>query len=336
MSFSWKPLSEYPLLLDEQGELSPQFKAADAGLVPLGSEGILTVEGPDTLKFLQGQMTCDFNELKGTQFLLGGCCTPKGRMVSSFVAYQWPQQDRISLRMHLPLVEVLKQHLQKYSVFFKAKMLDQSADYWRLGVFAADLDARFQALGIPIPQEAFQACAWGEQGVVLRWDADLVEIWLSTSATTELSRLLEEFEGWTATEHWQARWLALGFGAVRAATQEHFIPQMLNLQHTRGISFTKGCYTGQEIVARLQHRGTIKRALYPLTMQADERPLEGAPIETPGKATPVGEVVMSGRSTEGQIQLAAVLEKQYLKGPLTLAGGKPLTLHKLPYALEGE
>ncbi len=336
MPFSWKQLPDYPVSVDERGEYSPNGRAKTSGVVPLASEGLLTIDGSDALKFLQGQMTCDFQELKGNRFSMGGCCTPKGRMISSFMAYRWPESDRFTLRMHRPLVDILKNHLHKYSVFFKAKMLDQTDAYFRLGLYGPDLAERFQAMDIPLPEEEYQAVAWGDQGIVLRWDADLVEIWLSTEAEQHLKAILDDFGGWTATEIWQARWIELGLGEVREASQEHFIPQMLNLQHTGGISFTKGCYTGQEIVARLQHRGTIKRALYPFQCTTDSRPEDGTAIISSSKATSVGEVLMSGVNEEGMVVLSAVVEKQYLNAGLTLENGSLLTLKKLPYALEGE
>lgn len=340
MSFPWQQLCEYPLGLDDFGEHFGEHQGKDAGLVPLAHEGLLMVEGPDAIKFLQGQTTTDFLELKGNNFLQGGCCTPKGRMISSYIAYQWPDQQKILLRMHAPLVSTLKDHLHKYSVFFKVSMQDQTDNYWRLGVFSKDLEAHLNRLQIPYPKEAFAACQWEDLGVVLRWSDELVEIWLAADAQQMLKLLLEDFNGWTPTEQWQGRWLALGMGAVREATVEHFLPQMLNLQHTKGVSFTKGCYTGQEIIARLQHLGTLKRALYPFCLEGEEnpkdeeRPQEGMAVNSREKTTAVGEVVMSGRLTTGKVLLVAVVEKRYLGTGLFLEDGRSLVLQQLPYALE--
>lgn len=335
MPFPWQHLSEYLVELNDSGEFNFEYQSRDAGLAPLAHEGLLSIDGPDAIKFLQGQTTTDFLELQGDNFLQGGCCTPKGRMISSFIAYQWPDQHQIHLRMHAPLVSTLKDHLHKYSVFFKVSMQDQTSDYWRLGVFSKDLDARLSRLHIPYPEKDFAACQWGDFGVVLRWSHELIEIWLSTQAQQMLTLLLEDFNGWTPTEQWQGRWLALGMGAVREATTGHFLPQMLNLQHTKGVSFTKGCYTGQEIIARLQHLGTLKRALYPFYLERDQdRPKEGMAVKSSEKATAVGEVVMSGRLTSGKVILVAVVEKRYLDTVLSLEDGRSMVLQQLPYALE--
>ena len=121
-----------------------------------------------------------------------------------------------------------------------------------------------------------------------------------------------------------------------AQTRELFIPQMINLQAVGGVSFKKGCYTGQEIVARMQYLGKLKRHLYRLSLQGTELPEPGTPLFAPTHSSAVGEVVIAARSEQG-IELLAVLQAEAAQAGdihVTSLQGPSLTLLDLPYQLD--
>ena len=120
------------------------------------------------------------------------------------------------------------------------------------------------------------------------------------------------------------------------ATRELFIPQMLNLQAVGGVSFKKGCYTGQEIVARMQYLGKLKRRLYRLQLDASELPEPGTPLFAPTHGSSIGEVVLAAHAEQG-IELLAVLQAEAAEGAdlhLGAPEGPALHLLDLPYQLD--
>ena len=120
------------------------------------------------------------------------------------------------------------------------------------------------------------------------------------------------------------------------STRELFIPQMLNLQAVGGVSFKKGCYTGQEIVARMQYLGKLKRRLYRLQLVADELPEPGTQLFAPSHGSSIGEVVLAANAA-GHIELLAVLQAEAAEGGdihLGALDGPALHLLDLPYELD--
>jgi tRNA-modifying protein YgfZ len=129
-----------------------------------------------------------------------------------------------------------------------------------------------------------------------------------------------------------------GVGQVFGATRELFIPQMINLQAVGGVSFKKGCYTGQEIVARMQYLGKLKRRLQRLSVAQGELPVVGSELFSPVHGSSVGEVVLAA-ATEGGAELLAVLQEDAVAdGRIHLgsADGPGLKLLELPYQLDAD
>jgi len=135
---------------------------------------------------------------------------------------------------------------------------------------------------------------------------------------------------------WLLGQIRAGIGQVMPQTRELFIPQMLNLQAVGGVSFKKGCYTGQEIVARMQYLGKLKRRLYRLSLEADELPEPGTPLFSPSHNSAIGEVVIAAKADQS-IELLAVLQAEAAdSGDVRLGTleGPGLHLLDLPYQLD--
>ncbi|GGY45284.1 tRNA-modifying protein YgfZ [Bacterioplanes sanyensis] len=202
---------------------------------------VLSIEGSDCERFLQGQLTCDVSKLDG-QWQLGACCNAKGRMVANFVIAR--RGDECRVRLPADQAEALLSHLKKYAVFFKVT-LSVLDDIWVV--------AQWQ------PQQHQPELANGWQ---LHWQ-DRSELWLPQ---TEALEWLQQ-QSLCSEQRWHEDDINAGLVWVTAATREHWIPQNIDWHRHGGVSFNKGCYTGQEIVARLQYLGKAKKGLFRLSSE---------------------------------------------------------------------
>jgi folate-binding protein YgfZ len=305
--------------------------ADSAFFCTLSHEGVLAVRGADAGKFLQGQLTCNLNYLSDTQTSLGARCTQKGRMQSSFRILL--EGDGVVMAMASELLEPQLADLKKYAVFSKSKLTDESAAWVRFGVDHGD--AALKSLGLELPAETDQVVR-NDGLIALRVSPDRAELWVSADQADavkgKLSALLAEGE----LNQWLLGQIRAGIGQVMPGTRELFIPQMLNLQAVGGVSFKKGCYTGQEIVARMQYLGKLKRRLYRLSLDASELPEPGTQLFSPSHGSSIGEVVLAAQG-EQQIELLAVLQADAAEAGDIHVGaldGPALHLLDLPYELD--
>ncbi|MDR6678328.1 CAF17-like 4Fe-4S cluster assembly/insertion protein YgfZ [Pseudomonas oryzihabitans] len=291
----------------------------------LTHEGVLAIRGVDATKFLQGQVTCNLNYLADDQAGLGGRCTPKGRLVSSFRIVKQP--DGYLLAMARELVEPQLADLKKYAVFSKSVLADESAQWQRLGLNAAGFASAYPDVALA---EQANGVASITGGFAIRLEDGRVEAWLAADAAAP--ELPEE-----SLDVWLLAQVRAGVGQVFGATREMFVPQMINLQALDGVSFRKGCYTGQEIVARMQYLGKLKRRLYRLA-SSGPAPAVGTELFSPVHGSSVGEVVLAASSTE-DCELLAVLQGDAVEdGRITLGSsdGANCRLLDLPYSLDSD
>ncbi|MGH8433880.1 MAG: YgfZ/GcvT domain-containing protein [Pseudomonas sp.] len=305
--------------------------ADSAFFCTLSHEGVLAVRGPDASKFLQGQLTCNLNYLNDTTASLGARCTPKGRMLSSFRVLT--DGDGYLLAMASELLESQLTELQKYAVFSKSKLGDESARWVRFGLCGAD--ALLAELGLELGAQA-EHVARGNDSIAIRLADGRAELWAPADAAESLQARLAAHLPHAPLNSWLLAQVRAGIGQVVGATRELFIPQMLNLQALGGVSFKKGCYTGQEIVARMQYLGKLKRRLYRLSLDASELPAPATELFSPVHRSGVGEVVLAAHAENG-IELLAVLQEDAVNdGRIRLGSeeGPALSLLELPYTLD--
>ncbi|SDT93392.1 CAF17-like 4Fe-4S cluster assembly/insertion protein YgfZ [Halopseudomonas salegens] len=302
----------------------------------LAREAVLQVKGPDSERFMQGQLTCDVKQLPARLSTLGARCNPKGRMQSSFRLLH-DSADGYLLSLDKALVPAQLADLNKYAAFFKAEINDVSADWLRLALWGDQITPALAALNLAWP-EADNEISRQSGGLVIRLAAAAAELWLPRDhAADQINCLLEHAEP-AHLNQWLLYQVRAGVGWVSGPTFEHFIPQMLNLQALGGVSFKKGCYTGQEIVARMQYLGKLKRRMFRLLLTGTHCPPPAAEIVDRSSGRSVGEVVMAARS-EKMVEILAVVQTDAAQsGELSLADcdGPLLTLADLPYKLESE
>ena len=296
----------------------------------LPHEGVLSVQGPDAAKFLQGQLTCNLDYLDDSHSSLGARCTPKGRMLSSFRIV--PHAQGYLLAMASDLIEAQLADLKKYAVFFKVQLQDASADWVRYGIRGVAEMPLTPALVAPVEPGTLQTA---NGMLALRLDENRIELWVPQAQAEAVHEQLRAALAERPLEAWLLQQIRAGVGQVFGATRELFIPQMINLQALGGVSFRKGCYAGQEIVARMQYLGKLKRRMYRLALDG-ATPAIGAELFSPVHASSVGEVVLAASTENGCELLAVVQEDALADGRLSLdkSADSSLRLLELPYQLD--
>lgn len=203
---------------------------------------LLDVTGKDSTKFLQGQLTCDVEKMKANQFYLGAVCNPKGQMFANFVIA--PITNGFRLRLPKNQGQNVIDSLKKYAVFFKADMQLQK-NYQVLGT-VPEQESVFSLTNFRLEQ--FDSNSMQQ---TLYWSDGRIEHWQEKALDTKRNIF----------EKWQKADIKAGIYWLDVSEKEQWIPQMIHWQKLGGVSFTKGCYTGQEVIARLEHLGKSKKNL---------------------------------------------------------------------------
>jgi len=245
---------------DAAGEL--QAATQQTIVVPLTHLGLIEATGDDAKAFLHSQFTSDINHLADGQAQHAGWCTAKGRMQASFVA--WRQGERYLLALSADLQEATQKRLQMFVLRAKVKLAALTDSTAMLGLSGAQSEEALADAGLPCPSEAMTTAS-ADCTTIVRLDAARFMIVVPESAIDALWQKLTVKARPAGVPAW--RWLDIqsAFPLVTLATKEEFVPQMADFEKIGGISFHKGCYPGQEIVARTQYLGKVKRHLFRLS-----------------------------------------------------------------------
>lgn len=247
---------------DAAGEL--QAATQKTVLAPLTHLGLIEVSGEDAKAFLHSQFTSDINHLAENQAQHAGWCNAKGRMQASFLA--WRQGDRYLLALSADLQEATQKRLQMFVLRSKVKLNSLTDTSVVLGLSGPQAEEVLADAGLPCPTESLATAVAGNT-TVIRLDALRFVI---VAGESEMASLWQKLSGKArpvGVPVW--RWLDVqsAFPLVTLATKEEFVPQMADFEKIGGVSFHKGCYPGQEIVARTQYLGKVKRHLFRLNSQ---------------------------------------------------------------------
>jgi len=318
-----------------------------AGFVaPVGNLGLIAARGDDAATFLHGQLTNDVVKLAAGEARLAGYCTPKGRLQATMT--MWRAEGNadapgaIYLQLPLALQPAFQKRLSMFIMRAKAKLVDATQDPRHavvLGVGGARAGAALLQHVASLPPGVHTSVEHAN-GTVLRL-ADAFGapryLWL-TSAETALGALpaLKETLALGGTDAWELSGIHAGIAQVTSATVEQFVPQMINLELVGGVNFKKGCYPGQEIVARSQYLGKLKRRTALATI-ADPAAVPGQELfSQDDPAQPCGMVVNAAPNGAGgvdalvEIKLAALEQSVHLGS----TAGAPVTFLPMPYSLD--
>ncbi len=307
--------------VDHFGDPRREFDAARnaSAVSPASRFTLLLFRGADAKEFLQGQVTCDLDRVTAERAQFGGYCTPKGRLLANFLLLSTSQ----GYLMYLPadIASSVAARLKKF--ILRSKVTIEEASGWRalgvMGPHAADLLQ--QALQLS-PREPLNVAMRANVAVVrLRGDTFLVIAPVAEMDST-WQHLAQQAVP-VGEECWSWAQIHAGMPWITAATQDSFIPQMIGLDTIGGISFEKGCYTGQEIVARAHYLGEVKRALRSGRTVARTAP--GDALIRDGQS---GGTVLNATAVpdEGYALLAVVSVQAEESGTLTLPSGEAVTL----------
>jgi tRNA-modifying protein YgfZ len=295
------------------------------GVARLTHLGVIQIDGEDAAKFIHGQLTHDFSLLDQHRARLAGFCNAKGRMQASFVGFKRPNGS-ILLICSLDLLPATLKRLSMFVMRAKAKLSDATHSF-----------AIYGLAGIAIKNIAGYAdSTWAKadfdtDSIIKLYPADGAARQLCVAPTDSPAPLGPDLD----LSLWQWSEVRSGVATLTLPVFEAFVPQMLNYESIGGVNFKKGCYPGQEVVARSQSRGTLKRRTF--LAHCDEALLAGDEIfSASDRDQPVGTVVQSALTPTGgydaliSIQLAAVDA-----GTLGLKAcdGPSVMLQPLPYAL---
>ncbi|ERS83902.1 CAF17-like 4Fe-4S cluster assembly/insertion protein YgfZ [Halomonas sp. PBN3] len=311
---------------------APARTALDATVVtPLVHLGVLDVVGADAERFLQGQTSAQLGLVDGDLAPLTVFCTPKGRMLANAQLLR-VAEGHYRLLLHRGLVDSLAEHLKKFAPFYQVELTPRD-DLALIGLIGQEAAAVAEArLAIAPPAPWHQAGDGEAQLLAHPGPRPRLLALLPEAKTAEAWSRLAEQATPVGNAVWSLHDIQAGLAWLTPTHRDALLPQMLNWEALGGISFKKGCYTGQEVVARAHFRGQVKRRLARAQLEGSELPALGSPVETAeGKA--VGEVVAAELDAYDQAEILAVLSTKEDLGPLTVSGQrlKPL---KLPYPIE--
>jgi tRNA-modifying protein YgfZ len=231
--------------------------ATDYLLCDLTDYGLLKIAGADACRLLQGQVTCDVESLKPGQSSFCAHCNPQGRVISLF--YLFASESAYYLIMPRAMLSITLISLKKYAVFYKTITIDISEEFAVWGYEGRDKEGIAWEGGIvKLPSTTAHYLLLPKQG-------EKTALWEKQAS---LARLINPSE-------WKCLAIRQGIPSLYPHTSGQFLPYEMNLIQLGAINFEKGCYTGQEIIARMHYRGKPKTQLCQVRLKADTQPLPG-------------------------------------------------------------
>ena len=296
--------------ISDFGDIGAELLAArDATIVsPLAHLATIGFAGDDAKAFLHNQLTSDVAHLSVDAAQHSAWCTPKGRMAASFLLYRERSEYRALLSADL--LEAIRKRLQIFVLRSKVVISDLSDRCQLIGLAGPQAAATLQSAGLPTPDETLKTSAFAG-GTVIKVDGLRWIVAVGSDAAKALWQKLAANARPVGTAAWQWLDIQAGMPLITEATKEEFVPQMANFDAIGGVSFHKGCYPGQEIVARAQYLGKVKRHLY--RVRTTGAMAAGAAILTPEDALhPCGMVANASPAPGGGFVGLAVIQENFI------------------------
>lgn len=316
----------------ETPAIAEQLNAAQNGTVVanLSERGLLKLSGDDAVQFLQGQVTNDVKSLSSSNSQFAGYCTAKGRLLALFFAFSI--DNAIYLQLNRALTESIMKRLKMFVLRSKVTISDESQTI-RLGVAgknAAQLLAKF----FPNIPENPHALTRHENTVMIRLPSKtpMFEIITDENQANALATAFATESTFVSEQTWNWLEIQAGIPDISAETQEAFVPQMVNLDLLEGINFKKGCYTGQEIVARTHYLGSVKRRTQLAHIASESAPKAGDAI-LDGNQQAIGQIVRVAPAINGGFDVLAECRLDSVEQGSVFWQTTALEIKSLPYAL---
>jgi folate-binding protein YgfZ len=317
---------------EDFGDPAAELQAARSGTIvaPLADQGLIRASGEDAPGFLHNLLTNDINHLAENTARHAGLCTAKGRMLASFLI--WREGADYLLMLSADLLPAILKKLSMYVLRSKVKLTDATSQYALIGLAGPDAAALANA-----PAEAMQTSS-DAGGTAIRLDTQRALLAIPLEEAPAAWAQLAEKARPAGLAAWRLTEIAAGIPRIVAATQEAFVPQMVNYEvpAVGGVSFQKGCYPGQEIVARTQYLGKIKRRMYRAKLAEYAAP--GTDVFTPEAGDQhCGAIVLCAPAPEGGCEALVVVQSSGAEANQVHVGapnGQHAAILPLPYAVE--
>ncbi|HKK13080.1 MAG TPA: folate-binding protein [Gammaproteobacteria bacterium] len=299
--------------------------------------GLIAVHGADAQEFLQGQLANDVGRVDEAHSQINAYCSPKGRMLATFRLFR--HGDAFYLRLPAALVEPVLKRLRMFVLRSQVTLEDASGAYVALGASGPTVDQELAESFGEVPQ-ATDAVRTASGCTMLRLPGvhPRFEIYGPLDTMTKLWESLNVRAAPVGATSWALLDVMAGIPTVYPETSDAFVPQMANLQLVGGVSFAKGCYPGQEVVARMEYLGKLKRRMYLALVRSETAPRPGDELfapDSPGQS--VGRVVDAQPHPDGAYATLGVIQIANAEGGEVRYGaadGPPLDFRPLPYTLE--
>ncbi|MGB5600849.1 MAG: folate-binding protein YgfZ [Gammaproteobacteria bacterium] len=302
--------------------------------------GIIAAYGDDASVFLQAQFTNDINQVDAAHSQLSALCSPKGRMLCNFRVFR--REQTYYLVLPYELLEAALSRLRVFVLRSKVTLEDASDALMGIGANGHKMTEHLGNIVGKLPENVDESIEYQDYtiirvaGIVPRY-----EIYGVLQPMQKLWQALDVHASPVGANVWELLNIQTGIPVINASTIDAYVPQMANMQLINGVSFTKGCYPGQEIVARMHYLGKLKRRMYRIGFSAPEKPAAGTALatETSTESQDIGSILSAQRTPDGDYEALAVIqvndaENSRLK--LGDANGPEVTVLDLPYAFDDE
>ena len=305
-------------------------------MTDLSHHSLIRFSGEDAKTFLQSQLTCDIQEINPHKAQYGSYCTPKGRILATFLL--WQQGEDFLMQLPASLAAAIQKRLAMYVLRAKVKITDASDDLIRIGIASPDAFALIANItGSPSSSIQSLQVTHDKEISFLYLSQQRIELITTLENAPELWNRLSQHAKTAGAGCWDWLTIASGIPVILPETQEMFLPQMINLDAIGGVSFKKGCYPGQEIVARTQYLGKLKRRMFLAHISTAQTITAGdALYSNDMEDQSSGNIVNAALSPHGGFDVLAVIQQssvetcrihwQSLQGPA-------LEIKSLPYPL---
>ncbi len=316
---------------------STNFDSQHNYLCDLSNLGIIRASGDEALSFLHGQFTNDLHSVTNDSSQLSSYCNPKGRMLAIFRVFQ--KNDDYYLILNRDVLEAVLKKLTMFKLMAKVDLTDVSDEYVLFGLAGSDATSIIKDHGLHLP-ESVNASVHEEETTVIHIPSESTRILFICKPDNAKTIWQSISNSATAATYktWELHDIQNGIPQVTAETYEAFIPQMVNLELIGGVNFQKGCYPGQEIVARTHYLGKPNRRMYHVSINTNDCPLPGTNIfSVKDGEQPVGKIVSAQLSNNEMCHALAVLRTAKESDDelhLEPTKGPEITVLTLPYSLD--
>ena len=323
----------------DDASVSNKKAATGNSICDLSHFSTLVIAGEDAQPFMQGQFTNDVNLVDAISSQLSAFCNTKGRMIANFRLFEYNNNYFLTLKSDL--VDLSIEQLQKYILRAQVVIQDVSEQLIHLGVSGSNATELLSDF-IEDINETVDSVSHNDDYVAIRIAGSLprYEVFCSCEKAKDLwQKITQQAEAINSTS-WDYLNIQAGIPTIDASTSEEFVPQMANMELINGVSFTKGCFTGQEIVARMHYLGKLKKRCYKVHIDTEDKPAAGDKLfaENARAGQNTGSIIQAGKNPESGYDALAVIQIADTESSLFLnnAEGPSVTVKQLPYSFDAK